>query len=366
MRTITAALVLVPLLLLPAGCTDELTEPDTPSFKHAPGHGKGGDDGEAAFRIMTLGTLGGSRSQAHAINNGAVVVGEATSSAGQIRGFVWTESEGMRDLLGIDYEPFNYARHLNHAGKAAGLSQSRGFVQDLATRQVTWLAGLPDHETSQAIAINVDGIVVGRGMAVLESGALQWRTVAWVPAADGGYGDPIDLDCPTMQLYAAVNAHGDVVANQCRGDYSPPRMWRRSGDGWEDPVVLGTLGGRGRHYATGIDDRGRIAGSSVAPNGARRAVFWHPANYAAPIDLGDASAVLAMNNQNGIVGERISKTRRVAALWTVDDAGNLAAVLELPSLPGYPDSWANGINDDGWIVGALHGNKSSAAVLWRP
>jgi probable HAF family extracellular repeat protein len=193
-------------VLLAAGCTDNLiTEPASASFDHSPGHGtrggnKGGDDSGTAYAVSLLGTLGGSTSLALAINNGAFVVGEAANAAGQTRAFVWTESEGMRDLLGSGHAPSSGARHINQAGKVTGLSRdhsaasSFGFVHDLATSHSTWLPPLPGHTTTQGIAINTDGIVVGRSAA-----GTQWRTVAWVPAPDGSYSDPIDLDCPAMQ-----------------------------------------------------------------------------------------------------------------------------------------------------------------------
>jgi probable HAF family extracellular repeat protein len=368
MRNLVVALLLGPMFLLPAGCADSLVvEPEGPSFNHAPGHKKGGGGDDAAYATVILGTLGGTWGKALAINDGAFVVGEAANTAGQTRGFVWTESEGMRDLLGSDHEAFNQARHINQTGKVAGLSEgSAGFVYDLATRQVTWLPPLPDHTGTQAIAINGAGIVVGRSVVRLESGAPDWRTVVWVPAADGSYGAPLDLDCPAMQLYAAVNEHGSFVANECRGTFSAPRLWIRDGNAYASPVVLGTLGGSGTTMATGIDDRGRIAGWSVAPSGARRAVLWLPHDYSAPLDLGDAAAVLAMNNQNGIVGEKIIKKRRTAVLWMVDDGGKLTATKEFPASDGYTESTAHGINDDGWIVGSLSGRSNGTAVLWRP
>jgi probable HAF family extracellular repeat protein len=373
MRIRIVALLLVFVFLLPAGCSDNLiVEPGAALFQHAPGHGKGGSGGGTAYEVVKLGTLGGSSGLAWAINNSGFAVGEARNAAGQTRAFVWTESDGMRDLLGSDYEPSNGARHINRAGKVAGLSfvspaGDVGFVYDLATLQVTWLPALPDHTATQAIAINTDGIVVGRSARLLESGAADWRTVAWVPASDGSYGEPIDLKCPVMQLYAAINEQGDFVANQCQGMNSAPRLWIRGGDGYGNPVVLGTLGGSGQTSATGIDDRGKIAGWSVAPSGARRAVVWHPQDYSAPIDLGDANIVLAMNNRNGIVGERVKAKNRVAVLWTVDDAGNLISVQEFPASDGYADSTARGINDSGWIVGDLSSKKNGQiAVLWRP
>jgi uncharacterized membrane protein len=367
MRNAALALGLGPLFLLAAGCGDQrVVEPQDASFNHSPGHkGGGGSDGGAAYQVVTLGTLGGSSSSAWAINIAAVVVGEARNAEGQSRGFVWTEAEGMRDLFGSAYEPWNQARHINERGEVAGLSTgSDGFVYDLGTGQVAWLPALPQHTTSQAIAINVHGMVVGRSGVTLESGQGEWRTVLWIPAADGSYGEPLDLACPAMQLYSAINREGDFVASECRGPYSPPYLYR-SADGFQNPITLGTLGGYFTR-ATGIDDDGKITGTSTLPSGERRAVVWHPADYGAPIDLGAAYSVRGMNNQNRIVGERVVKRKQVAVVWTVDDAGRLVAVQELPIPRGYSDSSANGINDENWVVGALTANSTPTAALWRP
>jgi probable HAF family extracellular repeat protein len=366
-RNAALALGLGPLFLLAAGCSDQrVVEPQDASFNHSPGHkGGGGSDGGAAYEVVTLGTLGGSGSNAQAINNAPVVVGEARNAAGQSRAFVWTESEGMRDLFGSAHEPWNHARHINERGEVVGLSTgSVGFVYDLRTGHVVWLSALPQHTTSQAIAINVNGLVVGRSGGTLESGQADWRTVVWVPAADGSYGEPLDLACPVMQINSAINRAGDFVASECRGPFSRPHLYR-SADGFQNPVTLGTLGGRTR--ATGIDDDGKIAGWSTLPSGEVRAVVWHPADYGAPIDLGAAVSVQGMNNQNRIVGARpVRKGRYVAAIWTVDDAGGLVAVQELPIPRGYSDSSAYGINDDNWVVGALTANSGNTATLWRP
>jgi probable HAF family extracellular repeat protein len=370
MNTRTSAMLLGSLCLLVAGCSEQtVLAPQDATLQHAPGHAKGGGGGGGndgvAYEVVMLGTLGGSSGLAQAINSAAVVVGEAANAEGQRRAFVWTESAGMRDLLGSGHERFNWARDINERGEIAGV-EANGFIYDLATDQVAWLPPLPDHTATQAIAINPDGLVVGRSAGQSASGATDWRTVVWSPAAAGGYAEPHDLDCPAMQLYPAINSGGDIVANECRGFFSPPYLWIRNGDGYDNPIALGTLGGRGTTHATGIDDRGRVAGWSSAPDGARRAVLWHPDDYAAPIDLGHAVVVVAMNNHNGIVGEKETKNRRTAVLWTVDDAGRLTAVQELPAPDGYRDSAAGGINDEGWIVGLAQNSKGSAAVLWRP
>jgi probable HAF family extracellular repeat protein len=364
MRTRIPSIFLGPLFLAAAGCSEQqVLEPQDASSDHAPAYNKRGGGDAPAYEVVALGTLGG-RSEAWALNNAAIVVGSSANTEGQTRAFVWTESTGMRDLLGTEHEPFNQARHINEEGQVAGLSTvNDGFVYDLRTGQVAWLPPLPDHHVTQAIAINADGMVVGRSAG--QTGD-SWRTVVWTPAAGIGYVEPTDLDCPAMQIYTAVNRGGDIVANECRGRLSPPYLWIRNGDRHHAPIALGTLGGRGSTHATGIDDRGRASGWSTAPGGARRAVLWHPADYTRPIDLGDATVVLAMNNNNGIVGEKSTKNGSTAVLWTVDAAGNLTAVQALPAVSGYRDAGARGINDDGWIVGYAQNKDGSAAVLWRP
>jgi probable HAF family extracellular repeat protein len=360
----TAIMLLGSLFLLVAGCKEQTVHaPQDALVQNAAGQGKKGDTGGVAYDVVTLGTLGGTSGLAQAINNAAVVAGEATNAEGQRRAFVWTESAGMRDLLGSGSEQFNWARDINGRGKIAGV-EANGFVYDLATDQVAWLPALPAHTGTQAIAINGNGTVVGRSFG--QSADSDWRTVVWNPGTAGGYSEPFDLGCPAMQLYPAINSNGDIVANECRGHFSPPYLWTRNGDGYNNPVALGTLGGRGSTHATGIDDRRRVAGWSTAPDGARRAVLWHPNNYAAPIDLGGAALVVAMSNRNVIVGEMATRNGRKAVRWTVDDAGGLTAVQELVLPDGYDSSGAAGINDEGWIVGSAWNRKGRVAVLWRP
>jgi probable HAF family extracellular repeat protein len=148
MNTRTSAMLLGSLFLLVTGCSEQtVLAPQDASLQHAPGHAKGGGGGNGdgvAYDVVTLGTLGGSSGYATAINNAAVVVGSAANAEGQRRAFVWTESAGMRDLLGSDHESFNWARDINQRGEIAGV-EAGGFVYDLATDQLAWLPALPDH-----------------------------------------------------------------------------------------------------------------------------------------------------------------------------------------------------------------------------
>ena len=192
--------------------------------------------------------------------------------------------------------------------------------------------------------------------------------MVWIPDADGGYGEPYDLQCPDMQVHMDINQRGDVVANGCAGSGSPPYLWIWNGAGYDAPIALGTLGGF--TYAISMDDRGRVAGYSTTSGGRseRRAVLWHPDDYGAPIDLGSTSFVFVqdMSNGNQVVGYQSTKSRDTAVVWTVDDAGNTIAFQELPGVSGYEKAHALGITDEGWIVGQVANDSESMAVLWRP
>ena len=365
MRTRLSALLLAPLFLLMAGCNDHLvlTPSEDASFHHRPGHGGGGDgDGgaEGSYEVILLGTSG----SAWAGNRAGVVVGE-WSPDGQLGAFVWTEAEGVLEL-----EDVGGARDLNEGGTLTGFSFSQGgFVYDLPTSALTLLPPLPGHTSTNGIAINDDGWVGGRSSGTLDSGASDWQTVVWIPDADGGYGAPYDLQCPAMQLWMDVNQGGDVVANGCAGSsWSPPHLWIWNGEGYDAPIALGTLGGSGSTYAISMDDRGRVAGFSTTSGSTseRRAVLWHPDDYGTPIDLGSADLVTDMSNGNQVVGYRSARSGDIVVIWTVDDAGNVIAVQELPSVSGYKDAHSLGITDEGWIVGRAMSSSETMAVVWRP
>lgn len=363
MRIISTNLLLAPLLLLlTAACTDHhpVAPAQETSFHHRPGHGAGGggEVGKDGHEIVNLGTLGGSTGSAWAGNLAGLVVGGSSTADGESRPFVWTEAGGMgtRDHL-------KAAGDINEKNKVVG----RQFVYDLDTDIVLSLPGVPEHTSHRGLALNDDGWVAGTSWRNLESGGSIWRTLVWIPQGDGSYGEPMELDCPEAQYWMDINRRGDVIANDCRGQGSPPQLWIRTGDGYDPPVVLGTLGGLTKAMA--IDDRGRVAGWADGSQARKRmAVLWHPNDYSAPIELGEVSIVVDMSNENQVVGYRNSGDGgATGVVWTVDESGHAAALQQLPGLSGYPRSIPRGMTDDGWVVGQVFDDHSqSTAVIWRP
>jgi probable HAF family extracellular repeat protein len=126
----------------------------------------------------TLGTLGGSNSEARGINEAGMVVGSADVlrefdfGQGPVmmnvpRAFIWDEVNGMRDLgtLGTDTQG-SRGMGMNEEGQVVGWSiageaSELAFVwsEDTGMRALDGLAG-PGSD-GRAIAVNNDGIVVG-------------------------------------------------------------------------------------------------------------------------------------------------------------------------------------------------------------
>jgi probable HAF family extracellular repeat protein len=138
-----------------------------------------------------LGTLGGSNSEALAINNAGTVVGSAdvrrTFDFGQgpvvldvPRAFVWDEANGMRDLgtLGGDND-YSRGTDINNRGQVVGwtaLSSGRevAFIWDEQNgmREIVTPGGLLSG--AQAMAINDSGQVVGVFDSQGTLGAFTW------------------------------------------------------------------------------------------------------------------------------------------------------------------------------------------------
>ena len=156
--------------------------------------------------MIDLGTLGGATSIAHDLNETGDAVGLAETRSGQPRAFLWTATDGMRDLgtlgaasmaLGIN----NRSEVVGGSGHAF-LWTARGGMVDLGT-----LGG----RTSCADAINDAGCVVGAS----QTGASDARglpvTHAFLWTPDGGMLDLGTLGGDHSAAVAVTNGDGGTI-----------------------------------------------------------------------------------------------------------------------------------------------------------
>jgi probable HAF family extracellular repeat protein len=262
--------------------------------------------------VIDLGTLGGVNSAVEwpVKNNHGMVVGiaetgtpdpngEVFSCAGFIPGtgttclpFIWQQTTGMvaLPLLGGNN---GFATEVNNSGVAVGWAETAVHdptciaPQVLQFLAVEWgpaagqkqvLPPLPGDSTSAATAINDFGRVVGiSGECGDAGGAFSARhALLWVnghpiklPTLGGqGWNTPMAINRQGT-VAGFSDTPGDVVDGVLSANFQAA-LWPADGG----IVNLHTLPGDALAEATGINDRGQIAGTSFAASGAARAFLW--------------------------------------------------------------------------------------------
>jgi probable HAF family extracellular repeat protein len=275
--------------------------------------------------VIDLGTLGGSNSYALAINSSGQVAGYSeVSGDAAAHAAVWNRSTATD--LGTLGGTSSYATSINNSGQVAGYS---------ATMRGDQHATMWNGPTATDMAANQVGFSPSQGLAINNAGQVAGAASS----------------------YPQVGGHAVI--------------WNGT-----NTTNLETLGG---HFSWGsaINDLGQVAGYS---DGTGHATLW---NGTKATDLGTllgtvGSSALAINNKGQVVGYsgdsgifRIlggGNTR--ATLWTSTKATDLNSFLD-PALvnEGWLLTSANGINDNGWIVGDASNSRlgiSNTAFLLAP
>lgn len=246
--------------------------------------------------VRALPGLGGSFAEAVAFNRQHVFVGAATTAEGSYRATFW----------------------------------ARGRVRVIAT-------GLED---DSALDINDRGTIVGSGRRAGTEVSVSWLYRDGTLHLIRGLGGSTNVD--------SINTAGTMIGGADSDGVLLPVRWAHW---WSRPEPLPLLPGDEWGFASGLSDDGSAAGASVSPTGVFHPVRWDPrgAVQALPtrpgLDWGYATAVNDRGDVAGSMSNAVVDSPQNAVMWS---RGRLH---DLGRLPGDVAAYAEGIADNGWVVG---------------
>lgn len=343
-------------------------------------------------KMKDLGTLGGTTSDAHSINNKGNIAGDSTTSSGEehvffwkdghmkdlgtlwsghycdvisinekdqiagncesstlhIYGFVWDKKHGMKNIghLGGDY---SYVAAMNNRGQIVGYSD----VTNLETQAFIWdrehgmkkIGAQGQWKSSSANDINEKGKVVGSGFAPGIS-----SEIAFVWDKENGVKN-LETPAGYSSIAKYINDKGQIAGEIYKEGTTEVR-----GVTWENGQMkdLGTLGCC--TSVTGINNRGQITGESDLASGVRHAFFWDEEHGMKDLGAfnGDWVSSEGINSNGQIIGIgadlSVNPEPPERGFITKSNGGHMTNLGSL----GGGDVWPHAINDKGQVVGHSH------------
>jgi len=309
---------------------------------------------EVLYILIDLGTLGGSGSQAYAVNNLGKVVGNAENDLGYFKAVLFDADNPSNNVdLTPNSQYARAARSINDSGQIVGAGQGfQAVLFDPSGNGNNIYLGNFGGFFSGAHSINNHGKIVGYGTI---SRDFPNSAALFDPTGDGNNVNlGAEVQCSGAE---SVNDDGQIVGYA--GDFDDgihATLFDSSGKG--NNIDLGTLGGFDSS-ASSINNNGLIVGRSDTASGVIHATLFDITGDGNNIDLGTLSGgsksfALSINDYGDIVG--MSQTS--AGNWhaTLFDPTGNSNNIDLNTLIEPSLDWtlrvAQCINENGWIVGS--------------
>jgi probable HAF family extracellular repeat protein len=249
------------------------------------------------------------------------------------------------------YRPFPNAvnNHREVAGRLHSLAEVRDHPAVWRNGNLSWLALPTGYSYGDANGINNGGVIVGESIRSVPGGEVTISAVYW--NADGSVQTLPDLGGWNNRA-AAVNDDGQIVGFVL-SPTNEPHAARWTG---------GVLTDLGPGHATGINDRGQIAGTKPIA-GVNHAVRWEPDGSVT--DLGalvaGESIGIGINADGDVVGTSNETSNGLTTVGRRWHDGQAARVDTGEHTWTSPDR----INDHGMMSGMASSQKaSSESAVW--
>jgi probable HAF family extracellular repeat protein len=292
------------------------------------------------YTITDLGTLGGTLSQAHAINSSGQIAGMSTIASGDQRGLLY--QSGATHALGTLGGTFSMALGINNSGQVVGVASKSG---DAATHAFLYSngntidLGTLGGTNSQATAISDAGQIVGWSNT---SGNLYTHAFVY---SGGKMGDLGTLGGANSQANA-LNDKGQITGAAFDTSDNFEAFLFSGGK----MIRLGSLGGT-YSEGFGINLSGQVVGQSTTSGDTAKHAFLYSGVMTDLGTLGGPnSQALAINDSGTIVGQADLNAFQTDAF--IYSAGRMTDLNRLlPAGSGWLLWSATGINNAGQIVG---------------
>ncbi|HEY0428140.1 MAG TPA: Ig-like domain-containing protein, partial [Pyrinomonadaceae bacterium] len=311
------------------------------------------------FSVTNLGTLGGTESEARAINNNGQIVGYSFNASQKRRAFLYSNNQmtDLGTLGGLESE----ANDINDSGLIVGQAKNadannRAFLYSGTTmRDLGTFGG----DESYASGINNSNLITGSatlGTGLYHAFRFQNEQMQDLGVLNGYYSYARD-----------VNSAGKVVGfSYLDGSDGGVRgfLYQNS-----TMTALGTVGGRDSS-ATAINDSDQIVGSSayLQNSGTQHAFLYSGGQMR---DLGALGAAQSfaedINNAGQVVGSvELTLFGRDYRAFLYDGTTMRNLNTLIPQDSGWILNQALGLNNNGQIVGRGTINSQTRAFLLNP